>query len=112
VPRAATTSDVFNAIADARRRELLAYLAPMERPVGDMVTALRLRQPSISKHLKVLRSVGLVRARRCGRQVMYRTDANAIKPVHDWARLFETYWTNQLLRVKTRAEQKLNNEKA
>jgi DNA-binding transcriptional ArsR family regulator len=106
VPRAATTSDVFNAIADSRRRDILVYLAPGERPVSDMVAAMRLRQPSVSKHLRVLRSVGLVHVRREGRQMLYRTNTGAIRPVHDWTRTFEGYWRNQLMRVKGRAEDK------
>src|SRR5439155_21585782 len=73
VPRAATTSDTFNAIAEPRRRDILDYLAPRERPVGDIVLALGLAQPSVSKHLRVLRDVGLVEVRRDGLQVVYRT---------------------------------------
>lgn len=106
MPRAATTSDVFNAIADVHRRQILTYLAARERPVTDVVTALRLRQPSVSKHLNVLRSVGLVHVRREGRQMFYRTNAWAIQPIHDWTRTFEGYWRNQLMRVKARAESK------
>jgi DNA-binding transcriptional ArsR family regulator len=75
MPRAATTSDTFNAIAEPRRRDILEYLAPRERPVGDIVQALRLAQPSVSKHLRVLRDVGLVDVRRDGRQILYRTNA-------------------------------------
>jgi DNA-binding transcriptional ArsR family regulator len=104
VARAATTSDVFNAIAEARRRDLLLYLAPRERPVNDMVADLGLRQPSVSKHLRVLRDVGLVQVRRDGRQMLYRTNARAIQPVYDWARMFEDFWRHQLMRVKERAE--------
>ena len=104
MPRAATTSDTFNAIAEPRRRNILEYLAPRERPVGDIVLALGLAQPSVSKHLGVLRDVGLVDVRRDGRQVFYRTNAAAIKPLHEWASRFERYWRNQLVRVKERAE--------
>jgi len=106
VPRAATTSDVFNAIAESRRRDILVYLASCERPVGDIVEELGLGQPSVSKHLKVLRDVGLVRMRREARQVFYRMNVEAIRPVHDWARTFERYWRHQLMRVKERAERK------
>lgn len=106
MPRAATTSDVFNAIADSHRRDILVFLAPHERPVSDLVAALRLRQPSVSKHLGVLRSVGLVHVRREGRQMLYRTNVGAIRPVHDWTRTFEGFWRNQLMRVKGRAEAK------
>ena len=104
MPRAATTTDVFNAIAEARRREILVYLAPMERPVGDIVSALQLNQPSVSKHLKVLRDVGLVEVRRDARQAFYRTNAEALKPVQEWTRTFDRFWRHQLMRVKERAE--------
>jgi DNA-binding transcriptional ArsR family regulator len=105
VPRASTTSDVFNAIAEPRRREILKLLATRERPVGDIVTELEMAQPSVSKHLRVLRDVGLVDIRRDGRQIFYRTNAEAIKPVHEWASQFELYWRKQLTRIKQRAEQ-------
>jgi DNA-binding transcriptional ArsR family regulator len=106
VPRAATTSDVFNAIAESRRRDILAYLASGERPVGDLVMALGLRQPSVSKHLKVLRDVGLVDVRREGRYVFYRTNLNAMRPIHEWTQRFERFWRRQLTRVKEEAEGK------
>jgi DNA-binding transcriptional ArsR family regulator len=106
VPRAATTSDAFNAVAEPRRREILDLLALREHPVGDIVAALGLEQPSVSKHLRVLHSVGLVHARRHGRQMLYRTNAAAIKPLHDWTRKFERFWQHQLNRVKERAEAK------
>ena len=104
MPRAATTSDTFNAIAEPRRRDILDYLAPRERPVGDIVIALGLAQPSVSKHLRVLRDVGLVDVRRDGRQVFYRTNAEGIRPLHEWTARFERYWRHQLRRVKERAE--------
>ena len=104
MPRAATTSDTFNAIAEPRRRDILDYLAPRERPVGDIVLALGLAQPSVSKHLRVLRDVGLVEVRRDGRQSFYRTNAEGIRPLHEWTSQFERYWRNQLARVKERAE--------
>ena len=106
MPRAATTSDAFNAIAEPRRREILAYLANQERPVGDIVAALGLGQPSVSKHLRVLQDVRLVHARRDGRQILYRTNADASRPLHEWAGRFERYWSHQLRRIKERAEQK------
>jgi len=80
--RAATTSDSFNAVAEPRRA-ILAYLAPRERPVSDIASALRLEQPSVSKHLRVLSDVGLVHMRRDGRRKFYRTNAEAIKPIRD-----------------------------
>jgi DNA-binding transcriptional ArsR family regulator len=104
--RASTTSDAFNAVAEPRRREILSYLATTERPVGDIVAALRLEQPSVSKHLRVLRNVGLVHMRCQGRQKLYRTNAEAIRPLHEWAGTFERYWKHQLIRVKERAEAK------
>jgi DNA-binding transcriptional ArsR family regulator len=104
MPRAATTSDVFNAIAEPRRRDILDYLAESERPVGDIVAALGLEQPSVSKHLRVLRDVGLVHVRRDGRQILYRTNAAGIRPLHEWTSRFERYWRRQLIRIKERAE--------
>jgi DNA-binding transcriptional ArsR family regulator len=106
MPRAATTSDAFNAVAEPRRREILAYLADAELPVGDLVVKLQLEQPSVSKHLKVLRDVGLVRVRRNGRHMFYRTNAEAIRPLHEWTKMFERLWSHQLMRVKERAEAK------
>ena len=102
--RAATTADVFNAIAEARRRDILVYLTPHERPVTTIAAALGLAQPSVSKHLKVLREVGLVDVRREGRQIFYRTNAAAIRPLHEWTRTFERFWTHQLIRIKEQAE--------
>jgi len=104
--RAATTSDPFNAVAEPRRREILKYLANDEREVGQIVLALRLEQPSVSKHLRVLREVGLVRVRRNGRHMLYKTNAQALRPLHEWTGYFEKLWTQQLNRVKDRAEQK------
>ena len=104
MPRATTTSDAFNAVAEPRRRDILDYLAPRERAVGDIVEALGLAQPSVSKHLKVLRDVGLVDTRRDGRQIFYRTNAEGIRPLHEWTSRFERYWRNQLARIKERAE--------
>jgi len=106
MPRAATTSDAFNAIAEPRRRDILNYLALQERPVGDIVAALGMEQPSVSKHLRVLRDVGLVHVRRDGRNMLYRTNAEAIKPLHEWTNTFAQFWRHQLNRVKERAEKK------
>jgi DNA-binding transcriptional ArsR family regulator len=103
--RAPTTSDSFNAVAEPRRRDILDFLAPGERVVGDIVEALNLAQPSVSKHLRVLLEVGLVEVRRDGRHAFYRMNAEAIRPVHEWTRRFEHYWRSQLSRVKERAEQ-------
>jgi DNA-binding transcriptional ArsR family regulator len=104
VPRAATTSDAFNAIAEPRRRDILVMLALRERPVGEIVEELGLPQPSVSKHLRVLWDVGLVDARRDGKQMLYRTNPEGLRPVHEWTSRFERYWRNHLTRIKARAE--------
>jgi DNA-binding transcriptional ArsR family regulator len=106
--RAATTSDAFNAVAEPRRREILNFLALQERPVGEIVDSLELEQPSVSKHLRVLRDVGLVHVRRDGRRMLYRTNAEAIRPLHEWTGTFERFWRHQLSRIKERAERKSN----
>lgn len=102
--RAATTSDVFNAVAEPRRRDILSLLATEERSVTDLVALLDCAQPSVSKHLRVLSDVGLVHARRDGRHVLYRTNAEALRPLHEWTSTFERLWRRQLTRVKARAE--------
>ncbi len=104
MPRAATRSDVFNAVAEPQRRAILELLASEERPVGELVRRLQVTQPSVSKHLRVLRDVGLVQVRRNGRNMLYRTNAAGIQPLHDWAGAFERHWRRQLQRVKQRAE--------
>ena len=104
MPRASTTSDSFNAVAEPRRRDILAFLAAQERPVGDIASGLGLPQPSVSKHLRVLLEVGLVNVRRDGRHMFYRTNADAIRPLHEWTATFERYWRHQLARIKERAE--------
>ena len=104
--RAATTSDAFNAITEPRRRQILLFLADREYAVNEIVDGLRVDQPSVSKHLRVLRDTGLVRMRCNGRQKLYRTNAEGIRPLHEWAGEFERYWSHQLSRVKERAEKK------
>jgi len=104
--RAATTLDAFSAIAEPRRREILSYLALEERPVQEIAATLGMEQPSVSKHLRVLRDVGLVRMRQEGRRKLYRTNAEAIKPLHEWTGTFERYWRHQLSGIKQRAEEK------
>jgi len=106
--RAATTSDAFNAVAEPRRREILNFIALQERPVGEIVDSLGMEQPSVSKHLRVLLEVGLVNVRRDGRRMLYRTNAEAIRPLHEWTETFEHFWRHQLSRVKERAERKSN----
>jgi DNA-binding transcriptional ArsR family regulator len=94
--RAATTTDVFNAVAEPRRREILDALAGGERPVNDLVHALGLPQPQVSKHLRVLREVGAVEVRDRGRQRLYRLNGRALKPIHDWVRHYERSWSERL----------------
>lgn len=108
--RAATTSDAFNAVAEPRRREILSYLAAQERSVGEIVATLGIEQPSVSKHLKVLREVNLVEMRSDGRQKLYRTNADQIRPLHDWTGQFERFWQHQLDRIRQRAEEKARKE--
>ena len=95
VARAATTVDVFNAVAEPRRREILDLLAGGERPVNDLVGQLGLGQPQVSKHLRVLREVGAVDVRDEGRQRLYRLNGHALKPIHDWVRAYERSWTER-----------------
>jgi DNA-binding transcriptional ArsR family regulator len=108
VPRASTTSDAFNAVAEPRRRDILNYLALEERSVGEIVDRLSMEQPSVSKHLRVLKHVGLVHVRRDGRRMLYHTNAEAIRPLHEWTGSFERFWRHQLQRIKERAEGKSN----
>ena len=93
--RAATTADVFNAVAEPRRREILDLLARGERPVNDLVGQLRLGQPQVSKHLRVLREVGAVDVRDEGRRRLYRLNGQALKPIHDWVSGFERTWSER-----------------
>lgn len=107
MPRAATTSDAFNAIAEPRRREIIQLLAAGgEKAVGELVEALRLPQPAVSKHLMVLRRVRLVHVSRRGRRRVYRLEPKELKTVHDWVKHFERLWTHQLSRIKDRAERR------
>jgi DNA-binding transcriptional ArsR family regulator len=97
--RAATTTDAFNAVAEPRRRQILDILASGERPVNDLVTLLDLAQPLVSKHLRVLREVGLVDVRDEGRQRMYRLNGHPLKPIHDWVKSFEQSWSERFDRL-------------
>lgn len=113
MPRASTTTDVFNAIAELRRREIITWLrGGRAHAVGELVAALRMPQPAVSKHLGVLRRVGLVSVSRHGRHRLYRLNAHKLKPVHDWAKTFERYWTLQLDRIKEQAEHRVRREDA
>src|SRR3954464_5635857 len=93
--RAATTTDAFNAVAEPRRRQIVDLLAAGERPVGDLVRELGLAQPQVSKHLRVLREVGLVDVRDQGRQRLYRLNGSALKPIHDWVKGYERLWSER-----------------
>jgi len=93
--RAATTTDAFNAVAEPRRRQILDLLAQGERPVNDLVELLGLAQPQVSKHLRVLREVDLVRVRDEGRQRMYRLNAEPLQPIHEWLRQYERMWNER-----------------
>jgi len=97
--RAATTADVFNAIAESDRRDILTLLTDGESAVGDLVDRLDLTQPQVSKHLGVLRTVGLVHCRTVGRQRLYRVNGPALRPVHDWVSTFERHWNDRLDRL-------------
>ncbi|MHB8731981.1 MAG: ArsR/SmtB family transcription factor [bacterium] len=107
MPRAATTTDVFNAIAEPRRREIVdALLDGRTHSVGEVVERLRMPQPSVSKHLGVLRKVGIVSVSRSGRRRLYRLNAEELKPVHDWVQTYARLWEHQAGRIKERAERK------
>jgi DNA-binding transcriptional ArsR family regulator len=95
VARAATTADAFNAVAEPRRRQILDALADGERPVNDLVDALGMAQPQVSKHLRVLREVGAVEVRDEGRQRLYRLNGHALKPIHDWVKNYERSWSER-----------------
>jgi DNA-binding transcriptional ArsR family regulator len=93
--RAATTTDAFNAVAEPRRRQILDVLAGGEQPVNALVTELGLAQPHVSKHLRVLRAVGLVEVREEGRQRIYRLNGQSLKPIHDWVKRYERLWNER-----------------
>ena len=104
--RAPTTLDPFSAVAEPKRRRVLELLADGERPVNDIVGTLGWPQPMVSKHLGVLKEVGLVSVREDGRQRYYRINGEVMKPIYEWARTFEHFWSRQLDRIKERAERK------
>jgi DNA-binding transcriptional ArsR family regulator len=97
--RAATTADTFNAVAEPRRRAILDALGGGERSVNDLVEALGLAQPQVSKHLRVLREVGAVDVRDDGRRRLYRVNGQALRPIHDWVVSFEQLWTERFDRL-------------
>jgi DNA-binding transcriptional ArsR family regulator len=113
MPRAATTSDAFNAIAEPRRRAVIDVLMDgRAHAVGEVVDRLRMKQPAVSKHLGVLRQVGIVTVRKHGQRRLYRLNAKELKPVHDWVKTYERFWTHQLDRIKERAERKMTEQSA
>ena len=97
--RAATTTDAFNAVAEPRRRQILDILAAGERSVNDLVRLLGLSQPLVSKHLRVLREVGAVEVRGEGRRRLYRLNGQALKPIHDWVKDYERFWSERFDRL-------------
>ena len=106
--RAATTTDAFNAIAEPRRRAIIGVLVDgRAHAVGEVVERLRMPQPAVSKHLGVLRKVGIVSVSRHGQRRLYRLNAKELKPVHDWVKTYERFWTHQLDRIKEQAERKM-----
>ena len=111
--RAATTSDVFNAIAEPRRRQIVDFLSlGDERDVTEMVIKLGLPQPTVSKHLGVLRKVGVVAVHKAGQRRLYRLNPQELKPVHDWIQNYERFWTQHLDSIKEAAEQKAKQRAA
>jgi DNA-binding transcriptional ArsR family regulator len=111
--RAATTSDVFNAIAEPRRRQIVDLLALWpQRDVSELVLSLGLPQPTVSKHLGVLRKVGLVAVQKEGQRRLYRLNPQELKPVHDWIQNFERFWTDHLASIKEVAERKARERAA
>ena len=110
MPRAPTTLDPFNAVAEPKRRRVLETLADGEMPVNDIVGTLGWPQPMVSKHLGVLKEVGLVMVREDGRQRYYRINGEVLKPIYDWTKTFEKFWTIQLDRIKERAERRAKEQ--
>jgi DNA-binding transcriptional ArsR family regulator len=105
--RMAHPEDVFSAIAEPRRREVIAVLADgQEYAVNDIVFRMKIAQPAVSKHLGALRKAGVVTVIKRGQHRMYRLNGEGLKPVHDWVKVFERYWTHQIDRIKERAERK------
>lgn len=105
--RTAHPTDVFSAIAEPRRREVIAVLSDgQEHPVNAIVIRMQIAQPAVSKHLGALRKAGVVTMVKRGQHRMYRLNAESLKPVHDWVKVFERYWTHQVDQIKQRAERK------
>ena len=105
--RKAHPADVFSAIAEPRRREVIAVLSDgQEYAVNEVVIRMKMAQPAVSKHLSALRKAGVVTMVKRGQHRMYRLNAEGLKPVHDWIKVFEHYWTHQVDQIKQRAERK------
>jgi len=105
--RQAHPTDVFTAIAEPRRREVIAVLSDgNEHAVNDIVVRMKINQPAVSKHLGALRKAGVVTMVKRGQHRMYRLHPQGLKPVHDWVKVFERYWTHQIDQIKQRAERK------
>ena len=97
--RRPTTHDPFNAVAEPRRRQVLEAIGADELSVNEIVERLGWNQPMVSKHLSVLKQVGLVEERRAGRQRLYRVNAERLKPIYDWVTPFERYWSQRFDRL-------------
>ena len=110
--RSPTTADAFNAVAEPRRRQIIDLLSRGERPVNDVAAALRIAQPQASKHLRVLKEVGLVSARGDGTRRLYKLNPDRLKPIHDWVKAYERFWTHQLHQIKEHAERKMTERSA
>ena len=108
--RAATTTDAFNAVAEPRRRQILDLLAGGEQPVNDLVEALGLAQPQVSKHLRVLREVDVVAVREDGRRRLYSLNGSALKPIHDWVKNYERLWSDRFDQLDAVLEELKNKE--
>jgi DNA-binding transcriptional ArsR family regulator len=109
--RAATTTDAFNAVAEPRRRQILDLLASGEASVNELVERLGLAQPQVSKHLRVLREVGLVEVRDVGRQRMYRLNGRSLKPIHDWVTAYEQLWNERYEQLDVLLDELKDNER-
>jgi DNA-binding transcriptional ArsR family regulator len=112
VPRAATTSDVFNAVADVHRRDILDALITGEKPVGTIVSDLSMSQPQVSKHLRVLSEVGLVSCRAEGRRRLYRLEPARLRPMHEWLTRYERMWNERLDRMDDYLQELQRRERA
>ncbi|HYW85535.1 MAG TPA: metalloregulator ArsR/SmtB family transcription factor [Spirochaetia bacterium] len=111
--RIATTTDIFNAVAEPRRRTIIDLLRDGQVwAVNDVVAVMKIAQPSVSRHLSVLRRVGVVTVVKSGQRRLYRLHAAQLKPLHDWVKTYEQYWTDQLGRIKERAEQQNTDQES